>query len=85
MSGFVLIHAIHVRTAGDGIYLPAGEWIDYYEGTRFTGPRTLKAYPAPLVHIPVFAKVPIRAGPFIRVKVNSRSNSPYAGAPDRRI
>jgi hypothetical protein len=42
----------------DGIYLPAGTWIDYWNGTEYTGPATLDGYAAPLDKLPIF----IRAG-----------------------
>lgn len=41
---------------GDGIYLPAGTWIDYTDGRRVVGPRTIAAYPITLENIPVFVK-----------------------------
>ncbi|MCL5277269.1 MAG: glycoside hydrolase family 31 protein, partial [Deltaproteobacteria bacterium] len=38
------------------VYLPAGTWTDYFTRGTFTGPVTLKSYPAPLQIIPVFIK-----------------------------
>ncbi len=38
------------------VYLPAGTWTDYFTRVTFTGPVTLKDYPAPLQRIPVFIK-----------------------------
>ncbi len=38
------------------IYLPEGQWIDYNDGRRVTGPMTLAAYPIDLSKLPVFVK-----------------------------
>ncbi len=38
------------------IYLPAGKWIDYWDGTEQFGPLVLNAYPAPLDKLPLFVK-----------------------------
>ena len=40
----------------DGIYLPAGTWIDYWTGERHRGPVRLHGYPAPLDRLPLFVK-----------------------------
>lgn len=40
----------------DGIYLPEGRWIDYYNGDVFEGGRILNNYDAPLWKLPVFVK-----------------------------
>ena len=40
----------------DDIYLPAGKWIDYWDGTEFNGPTTLNGYAAPLDKLPLFVK-----------------------------
>jgi alpha-glucosidase (family GH31 glycosyl hydrolase) len=40
----------------DGIYLPAGTWIDYWTGERHDGPVRLHGYPAPLERLPLFVK-----------------------------
>jgi alpha-glucosidase (family GH31 glycosyl hydrolase) len=45
----------------DSIYLPAGEWIDYWNGDRYKGHTTLMHYPAPLDKLPLF----VRAGAII--------------------
>ncbi|WP_329419222.1 NPCBM/NEW2 domain-containing protein [Streptomyces sp. NBC_01268] len=42
----------------DGIYLPKGTWIDYWNGRVYEGPRTLDDYSAPLDTLPLF----VRAG-----------------------
>ncbi|MEW5977329.1 MAG: glycoside hydrolase family 31 protein [Acidobacteriota bacterium] len=36
------------------IYLPSGLWKDFWSGEIQTGPRTLKAFPAPLEKLPIF-------------------------------
>jgi alpha-glucosidase (family GH31 glycosyl hydrolase) len=40
----------------DDIYLPAGKWIDYWDGTEINGPTVLNGYPAPLDKLPMFVK-----------------------------
>ena len=40
----------------DGIYLPAGTWVDYWTGERREGPVRLHGYPAPLDRLPLFVK-----------------------------
>jgi alpha-glucosidase (family GH31 glycosyl hydrolase) len=40
----------------DDIYLPAGKWIDYWDGTEIHGPAVLSGYPAPLDKLPMFVK-----------------------------
>ncbi len=42
------------------VYLPSGTWTDYFTGGTFTGPATLKNYPAPLNVIPVFLNKAIK-------------------------
>ncbi len=38
------------------IYLPAGRWTDYWDGTEYDGPLTLNNYPAPLDKLPMFVR-----------------------------
>ncbi|MEI6681093.1 MAG: TIM-barrel domain-containing protein [Bacteroidota bacterium] len=45
----------------DSIYLPAGKWFDYWDGTTYNGNTTLNGYPAPLDKLPLF----VRAGSII--------------------
>jgi len=45
----------------DGIYLPAGDWVDFWNGSVTAGPATVDGYPAPLGRLPVF----VRAGAII--------------------
>jgi alpha-glucosidase (family GH31 glycosyl hydrolase) len=40
----------------DGIYLPAGEWWDYWDGTVSQGPQTVDGYAAPLDKLPLFVR-----------------------------
>ena len=40
----------------DGIYLPAGTWIDYWTGEQFRGPVRLHDHPAPFDRLPLFVK-----------------------------
>lgn len=39
------------------IYLPAGQWRDYWSDTLYTGGQWLRDYPAPLDTLPLFARV----------------------------
>jgi len=58
MSGEWLLVAPVYQDANvrDDIYLPAGKWIDYWDGTVFNGPIVLNSYAAPLDKLPVFVK-----------------------------
>lgn len=40
----------------DGIYLPKGEWVDYFTGDVYAGGRIINNYDAPLWKLPVFIK-----------------------------
>lgn len=40
----------------EDIYLPAGQWIDYWDGRRVNGPYTIDAYPITLEKLPIFVK-----------------------------
>ncbi|MDO4180006.1 MAG: glycoside hydrolase family 31 protein, partial [Bacteroidales bacterium] len=40
----------------NGIYLPEGEWIDYFTGDKYKGEIILKTHAAPLWKLPVFVK-----------------------------
>ena len=40
----------------DGIYLPEGKWIDYFNGDVYQGGRIINNYDAPLWKLPVFVK-----------------------------
>ncbi len=40
----------------DGIYLPDGEWIDYFTGDKYTGDRIINSCDAPLWKLPLFVR-----------------------------
>ncbi|MCP5536400.1 MAG: NPCBM/NEW2 domain-containing protein [Akkermansiaceae bacterium] len=40
----------------EDIYLPEGNWVDYWDGRRITGPTTIDNYPAPLEKLPILVK-----------------------------
>lgn len=40
----------------NGIYLPDGEWIDYFTGEKYSGGRVINNIDAPLWKVPVFVK-----------------------------
>ncbi|WP_166849023.1 RICIN domain-containing protein [Isoptericola sp. BMS4] len=48
-------------TTRDGIYLPAGRWVDYWTGRVYDGEQTLDGYHAPLDTLPLF----VRAGAIV--------------------
>ncbi|NGM62187.1 DUF5110 domain-containing protein [Sphingobacterium sp. SGG-5] len=52
--------ATQIDTAGNdvrnGIYLPKGEWIDYFSGETYAGNRVINSFEAPLWKLPVFVK-----------------------------
>ena len=58
MTGSALLVApvYENATTRDGIYLPAGEWFDYWSGEVMDGNTTVNGYPAPLEKLPVFVK-----------------------------
>ncbi|MFB7517101.1 NPCBM/NEW2 domain-containing protein [Streptomyces sp. NPDC056144] len=55
---FLVAPVYQDATERDGIYLPAGTWIDYWTGRAYQGPRTVDDYSAPLDTLPLF----VRAG-----------------------
>ncbi|HUT08712.1 MAG TPA: TIM-barrel domain-containing protein [Candidatus Latescibacteria bacterium] len=58
MSGeWLLVAPVYEDTiVRNDIYLPAGKWIDYWDGTEFNGPLVLNNYAAPLDKLPMFVK-----------------------------
>lgn len=40
----------------DSIYFPAGNWIDYWDGTVYQGNKWINNYPAPLEKLPLFVR-----------------------------
>ena len=58
MTGSALLVApvYENTTTRDGIYLPAGEWFDYWSGETMDGNTTIDGYSAPLEILPVFVK-----------------------------
>lgn len=61
---YFLVAPIYQATKADeqgndvrnGIYLPAGEWVDYFTGEVYQGGRIINNYAAPLWKLPVFVK-----------------------------
>ena len=47
----------------NGIYLPDGEWVDYFTGERYTGGRIINNFKSPFWKLPVF----VRSGAIIPV------------------
>ncbi len=60
----ILVAPIYQETKADtlgndirnGIYLPEGEWVDYFSGETFAGNRIVNNYQAPIWKLPVFVK-----------------------------
>lgn len=55
----------------DGIYLPKGEWVDYFTGNVYAGGRIINNYAAPLWKLPVL----IKRGAIIPVHKSTRNPS----------
>ncbi len=61
---YFLVAPIYQATKADeqgndirnGIYLPAGEWVDYFSGEIYQGDRIINNYASPLWKLPVFVK-----------------------------
>ena len=56
MSGdWFLVAPVYTNaTTRDGIYLPDGDWYNWWDDTVYTGPMTLDGYDAPLDTLPLF-------------------------------
>lgn len=59
-----------------GVYLPAGDWYDYWTGEKFTGRRWIDT-PAPLSTIPIF----VRGGAFVFSQPVVQSTGEMPGQP----
>ena len=61
---YVLVAPVYQNTQADadgndvrnGIYLPEGNWIDYFTGDLYQGGRILNNFEAPLWKLPLFIK-----------------------------
>ena len=62
----------------DGIYLPKGEWVDYFIGDVYRGGRIINNFPAPLWKLPVL----IKRGAII--PVHKTTNTPVEIDPKMR-
>jgi alpha-glucosidase len=58
---FLVAPVYENSTTRDGIYLPAGRWVDYWTGRVYDGGQTLDGYRAPLDTLPLF----VRAGAIV--------------------
>ncbi len=58
MNGEWLLIAPVYKSEGkrDSIYLPAGDWFDYWTGEKYTGGKWLNNFNAPLEKLPVFVR-----------------------------
>ncbi len=83
----LLVAPIYQQTKADkrgddvrnGIYLPEGQWIDYFTGDVYEGGRILNNYDAPLWKLPLFVK----AGAII--PMNRPNNNVHQVKKDERI
>ncbi|HEV7861686.1 MAG TPA: TIM-barrel domain-containing protein [Acidimicrobiia bacterium] len=55
-EAFLVAPVYTSTTVRNGIYLPAGTWIDYWSGRAYQGPTTVDGYPAPPERLPLFVK-----------------------------
>ena len=55
-DAFLVAPVYRATTVRDGIYLPAGRWVDYWSGQVYVGPLTLNGYHAPPERLPLFVK-----------------------------
>ncbi|MER7948836.1 TIM-barrel domain-containing protein [Streptomyces sp. NPDC096079] len=55
-DSFLVAPVVSDTSTRDGIYLPAGNWTDYWTGKVYTGPGWLNGYSAPLDTLPLFVK-----------------------------
>jgi alpha-glucosidase len=58
MSGewFLVAPVYEDATIRKGIYLPKGQWFDYWDGTAYTGPTTLNNYNTPIDKLPLLVR-----------------------------
>jgi alpha-glucosidase len=58
MSGewFLVAPVYENTTTRKGIYLPKGQWFDYWDGTAYSGPTTLNNYNTPIDKLPLLVK-----------------------------
>ncbi|MEU6417383.1 NPCBM/NEW2 domain-containing protein [Streptomyces spiralis] len=76
-----LVAPVYSDTAvRDGIYLPKGDWIDYWSGRIYHGPTTVDGYQAPLDTLPLFVKAgaSVPMWPGVRSYQDRTANSPLA-------
>ena len=69
LGPWILVAPVIDRTGMRSVYLPEGDWFDYWTGTLHRGPRTIRVN-APLTELPMF----VRSGAMIPMM-----------APDNRI
>jgi len=55
-EAFLVAPVYSDTTVRDGIYLPRGQWTDYWSGQTYAGPLTLSGYHAPPERLPLFVK-----------------------------
>lgn len=55
-NAFLVAPVVSDTTTRDRIYLPAGNWTDYWTGKVWTGPGWLDGYNAPLDTVPLFVR-----------------------------
>jgi hypothetical protein len=53
---FLVAPVYEDTTVRNDIYLPAGKWIDYWDGREYNGPTVINGYSAPLEKLPLFVK-----------------------------
>ncbi|RJQ73831.1 DUF5110 domain-containing protein [Pseudonocardiaceae bacterium YIM PH 21723] len=79
-SEFLVAPMFDAGSTKNNIYLPKGQWIDYWSGDKIEGPVTINGYNAPLDKLPLFVK----AGsvvPMYKAGINNHSEQ----APGDRL
>ena len=64
---FLVAPVYNNATTRDGIYLPYGDWYDWWDGTTYNGPMTIDGYYAPLDKLPLFVRDVLDAVCFVYV------------------
>lgn len=60
-GGELLVAPVYQPGLARSVYLPKGKWMDFWSQEMITGPKTIRAYSAPLDRVPLFARVSEKA------------------------
>jgi alpha-glucosidase (family GH31 glycosyl hydrolase) len=84
---YFLVAPVYTETEADsngndirnGIYLPEGKWVDFWNGDTYDGGRVINCYDAPIWKLPVFVKANAI------IPLTNPNNNPSQIRTDRRI